>query len=795
MFKAVSMEADRHAIRRQRQVLLFLFLLCMSKAGSEPKRFSVAEEMKSGSFVGNVVKALELEMGELSKRGARVAFKEDKQYLQLNRETWDLFTKEKLDREELCGPTDSCVLPFQILLENPFQIFLAELLVRDINDHSPMFLDNEMLLKILESSPPGKTIRLDGAQDLDAGSNSLQNYTISPNSHFQVQIRARNDGRKYPELVLSKALDREELPEIRLTLTAIDGGSPPRSGSTQIRVLVVDVNDNIPEFERQNYEVRIPENCPPGTLVMEVHATDLDKGNNGEIFYAFSDASEDTRKTFKIHRSSGEISLIKTVDFETTQYYEIDIEATDGGGLSGKCTVLIHVIDLNDNLPKLIMSSFTNPIPENSPETVVAVFRVSDLDSGENGKVVCSIQNDLPFALKPSVEDFYTLVTEGTLDRENRAEYNITVTVMDLGSPRLKSEHNLTVLISDVNDNSPVFTQRTYRLYVQENNSPALHIGSVSASDRDSEINAKVTYSLLPPETEDLPLFSYISINSDNGHLYVLRSLDHEAIQAFQFTVRAVDGGSPSLSSEVLVHIMVEDENDNSPFVLYPLQNGTTPCNDLVPRTAEPGYLVAKVVAVDRDWGQNSWLSYQLLKTTDPGLFTLWAHNGEVRTARPISDRDAIKQKLLVIVKDYGQPPLSTEVTLNVLLVNGFSEPYMQFPDANKEEVQTDSLTFHLLISLASVSCLFLFSIIMFIAIHLWQRKKDASHGTFDPNCPFPGHFVEVSGTGTLSQNFQYEVCLTSGSETNEFKFLKPIIPRVPAQENRSVFERKTLHS
>ncbi|XP_044540964.1 protocadherin beta-11-like, partial [Gracilinanus agilis] len=330
---------------------------------------------------------------------------------------------------------------------------------------------------------------------------------------------------------------------------------------------------------------------------------------------------------------------------------------------------------------------------------------------------------------------------------------------------------------------------------LQENNSPALHIGSVSAKDRDSGINAKVTYSLLPPENGDLPLFSYISINSDNGHLYALRSLDYEALQAFQFTVIAADGGSPSLSSQALVEVVVQDMNDNSPFVLYPLQNGTAPCNDLVPRAAEPGYLVTKVVAVDRDWGQNSWLSYQLLKATDPGLFTVWAHNGEVRTARPISDRDAIKQRLLVLVKDNGQPPLSTAATLNVLLVDGFSEPYMQLPDALKEQVQTDSLTTYLVISLASVSFLFLVSVIIFIAIRLWKRKKDATDAAhFNSNGPFPGHLVDVSGTGTLSQNYQYEVCLTTGSATSEFKFLKPIIPTLPPAEGNGKDSTENPH-
>ncbi|XP_068963509.1 protocadherin beta-2-like [Petaurus breviceps papuanus] len=775
------MKCEGTMILRQRQVLFFFVLLGVSGAASEPEQFSVVEEMERGSFVGNVAKVLGLEVGDLSNRGARVVFKGNKEYLQLHPKTGDLLLREKLDREELCGPAEPCILPFKILLESPFQIVRAELMVEDINDHSPVFLDTEMVLKISENTSPGTVFVLETAQDLDVGNNNLLNYAISPNSLFHIQIRESSEGRRYPELVLDETLDREEQSEVTLIVTAVDGGVPPMSGTAQVRILVVDINDNAPVFTQSQYEVQIPEDTSIGSKVITVSATDLDVGNYGKISYTFLHASENIRKTFHLKEELGELYLKEKVDFELTQSYTINIQATDGGGLSGECTVIIQVIDLNDNPPELTMSSLTSPILENSLETVVAVFSVSDLDSGENGKMVCSIQDDLPFSLKLSVENFYTLVTEGALDRESRAEYNVTITVMDLGSPRLKSEHNITVLISDVNDNPPTFSQTAYKLYLQENNSPALHIGSVSASDRDSGINAQVTYSLLPPETGDVPLFSYISINSDNGHLYALRSLDYEAIQAFQFTVRAADGGSPSLSSQVLVQVLVEDENDNSPFVLYPLQNGTAPCNDLVPRAAEPGYLVTKVVAVDRDWGQNSWLSYQLLKATDPGLFTLWSHNGEVRTARPISDRDTIKQKLLVLVKDNGQPPLSTVATLNVLLVDGFSEPYMQFPEVPMEQVQTDSLTTYLVISLVSVSLLFLVSVIMFIAIHLWKKRRDATDGgNFNPNGPFPGHLVDVCGTETVSQLYQYEVCLTSGSGTSEFKFLKPIIPTFP---------------
>ncbi|XP_043845814.1 protocadherin beta-16-like [Dromiciops gliroides] len=774
------METTAGKTQWNRQVIFFIVALLLSEASSETGEFSVAEEMESGSFVANVVKALGLEVGELYARGSRVASNHNKQFLQLDQKTGDLFLSEKLDREELCGPTEPCVLPFQILLENPLQFFRAELQVRDINDHSPTFPDPDILLRISESTTLGTAFPLKIAQDLDVGINSLQNYTISLNSHFLLHIHTRSDGRKIPELVLNKALDREEQPELTLTLTAMDGGSPMRSGTAQVRVTVVDVNDNPPLFVQSRYQVQILENSPIGSLVVTVYARDLDSGINGDITYALFQASDEVSQTFGIDPVSGEIRLKKQVDFEAIQKYEVDIEATDIGALSGKCTVLVQVMDLNDNSPELTMLSLTSLIPENVPESVVAVFSIRDRDSGENGRMICSIQEDLPFSLKPHLGNFYSIITEGALDRESRSDYNITITVMDLGFPRLKTEHNITVFISDINDNPPVFIQTVYTLYLRENNTPALHIGSISASDRDSGTNAKVTYSLQPPETGDLPLFSYISINSDNGHLYALRSLDYEAIQTLQFTVRATDGGSPALSSQALVQIVVQDENDNSPFVLYPLQNGTTPCNDLVPKTAEPGYLVTKVVAVDQDSGQNSWLSYQLLKATDPGLFTVWAHNGEVRTARPISDRDAIKQRLLVLVKDNGQPPLTIVSTLNVLLVDGFSEPFVKLPDEPKDEPQTDSLTVYLIISLVSVSFLFLVSVILFISIRLW-RKGDALEGDrLEPNCQFSGHLVDVNGTGTLSQSYQYEVCLTTGSGNTDFRFLKPINHNLP---------------
>uniref|UniRef100_G1QC44 Protocadherin beta 16 n=1 Tax=Myotis lucifugus TaxID=59463 RepID=G1QC44_MYOLU len=769
--------------RRQRQVLVFFVLLSMSGVCADLGPYSVMEETERGFFVGNLGKDLGLGLTEMSSRGARIISQGHKEHLQLKVQTGDLLINEKLDREELCGSTEPCVLHFQVLMENPLEIFQAELRVEDINDHSPVFTEREMILKIPENSPLGMAFPLSNALDLDVGSNSVQNYKISPNPHFQVLTHNRSAGRKYPELVLDKELDREEEPEIALTLTALDGGSPPRYGTTLVRIEVVDINDNAPEFGQPLYQVHIPENSNAGSLVVTLSARDIDSGANGKIVYSLFQPSEDISKTLEVNPMTGEIRLRKQVDFETVRSYEVFIKATDGGGLSGKCTLLLQVVDVNDNAPEVTVSALTSPIPENSPETVVAVFSVSDPDSGDNGKTISTIQDGLPFLLKPSVKNFYTLVTKRALDREERAQYNITITVTDMGTPRLKTQHNITLLVSDVNDNAPAFTQTSYTLFLRENNSPALHIGSVSATDRDAGANAQLTYSLLPPRDPQLPLASLVSINADNGHLFALRALDFEALQAFEFRVGATDRGSPALSSQALVRVQVLDANDNAPFVLYPLQNGSAPCTELVPRAAEPGYLVSKVVAVDADSGQNAWLSFQLLKATEPGLFGVWAHNGEVRTARLLSERDAAKHRLLVLVKDNGEPALSASVTLHVLLVDGFSQPYLPLPEAAADQAQADPLTVYLVIALASVSSLFLFSVLAFIAVRLCRRSRAAWVGGCSvPEGHFPGHLVDVTGTGTLSQSYQYEVCLTGGSGTSEFKFLKPILPNIQEQ-------------
>uniref|UniRef100_A0A8C2P1D5 Cadherin domain-containing protein n=1 Tax=Capra hircus TaxID=9925 RepID=A0A8C2P1D5_CAPHI len=658
------MEASRKLVCKQRQVFFFFLFLHLALAGFEFRRYSVEEEAEGSSFVTNLAKDLGLGQGELFRRGARVISKGNKLYLQLDQESGDLLLNKKLDREELCGQTEPCALRFQVLLENPLEFFQAELQVIDINDHTPVFMDGDMLLKISENSLPGTTFPLKNAQDMDVGQNNVENYIISPNSYFRVLTRKRSDGRKYPELVLDKVLDREEEAELRLTLTAQDGGSPPRSGTAHVYIEVVDINDNAPEFEQPFYRVKIPEDSPKGFLVVKVSATDVDIGVNGEISYSFSQASEDISKTFEINAMTGEIRLKKQLDFEKTQSYEVSIEASDPGSLSGKCTVLVQVVDVNDNAPEVTMSAFTGQIPENLPETVVAVFSVSDLDSEENGKVSCSIQYDLPFLLKSSMENFYTLVTERPLDRETRAEYNITITVTDLGAPRLKTEHNITV-VKDINDHSPVFNEREIILKIPENSPTGTAFPLSNALDLDVGSNNIQNYTISPNFH-----FRVITHNRSDGRKYpelVLdKELDREEEPEISLTLTALDGGSPPRYGTAQVRIEVVDINDNAPQfqqLLYEVH---------IPENSPVGSLVVTVSAIDVDSGLYGKISYTFFQPSEDISKTLEVNpeTGEIRLRKQIDFETVLSYEVDVKATDGGGLSGKCTLLLQVVDVN-----------------------------------------------------------------------------------------------------------------------------
>nr|DAA06585.1 TPA_inf: protocadherin beta 8 [Anolis carolinensis] len=781
---------------RIKQGLCFLLFLCVTDVLCVSIHYSVPEEKKTGSLVANVLKDLKLGVRELSARRAQLVSETSKQYFRLDTHTGNLLISEKIDREALCGQTEPCLLVSQIVLQNPLKIYSIEIKIEDVNDNAPKFSKNDFQFGIPENVPPNTRFPLESAQDEDLGENSIQNYTLSPNEHFQLGVESNTDGSKYVTLILEKALDREKEPHLGLTLTAIDGGVPQRTGTSQINVNVLDINDNFPEFTQSEYKAILKENCLRDTLVSRVEARDLDFGSNAQITYSFHRMPKKIHNLFNLNEMTGEITVLGEIDYEKETNYEMTIQATDGGGLSGHCKLLVEVEDVNDNAPEISVISINSPLPEDSPlETLVVLFSVKDQDSGENGQILCSVDMNLPFVLKVTTNHFYQLVIQSSLDREKVQDYNVTITAMDRGSPRLTSTRVIHVQISDVNDNPPVFEKSFFEMQVQENNIPGLLIGSVQAVDLDTEQNAKLSYSLLPGNIGGGPVASYVSINSETGNMYALRSMDYEKIKDFKVTVKTTDSGNPPMSSDVIVHVIVTDENDNAPFFLYPLQNSTHPCNELLPKMAEAGYLITKLVAVDGDSGQNSWLSYELLKATDPGLFSIGAQNGEVKTRRPLTERDASKQRLVIAVRDNGVPPQTSTAMLNILLVDGFSDPYLKVVDVRQQEPENEgTLTMYLVICLATVSFVFLLCIVSFVGIKMCKKDHGSSFIVAPPHFPpaIPENCTD-SQSGSLSRNFPYDVCLTNGSLSSEFRFLRPLIPvfsvadpNIPVNHNSS---------
>ncbi|NWU87367.1 PCDB4 protein, partial [Onychorhynchus coronatus] len=764
----------------KRQVILFILCFYVCQSGAETLRYSLPEEMERDSFVANIANDLGIPVSQLAARKARVVSEGSEQLFRLNQNSGVLTAKESLDREEICPQSDTCTLVFKIFFENPLQLIRGEVEIRDVNDNSPVFPENEMVLKILETASPGSRFPLESAQDKDVGSNGLQNYSLGSNPHFSLAIGTRKDGVKYVELVLQRQLDREEQGELNLLLTAIDGGSPPKSGTAQVRIVVVDANDNIPAFDREVYEVRLAENSPQEQLVVRVAAVDPDEGSYGEVHYSFTQTSERSRQLFQLDPATGEIRVAGKLDFEEAKTHKMVVKATDGGGLSAHCKVQVEVLDMNDNAPEIALTSLTASIPEDAPpRTVVALFSVRDRDSGDNGRTECSIDADLPFSLTPTFDNFYELRTNAALDRESAAldrestaQYNITITATDWGRTRLSSRENIFVQISDVNDNPPEFTQKIYTMSVTENNSPMLRIGSVNATDADAGKNARVNYALVRQKGKEQP---ELSVNAENGDVYILRPLDYEKVRAFEVPVSASDGGSPPLSAQALLRVVVQDQNDNAPVVLHPPPDSSA-AGELVPRWATSGYLVAKVVAVDADAGQNAWLSYELAKATEPGLFRVGLHSGEVRTARAVTERDAPRQRLVVLVRDRGHPPRSATASLAVALVDGFSEAHLRVSEEAPATDPDEPLTLYLIASLTCVSALFLATAVAAVVVKV-RRSRRSETETLPT---FPTIATE-SSAGSLPRSYLYDVCFAAGTVNSEFRFLRPLFPCFPA--------------
>ncbi|XP_015205228.2 protocadherin alpha-7-like isoform X21 [Lepisosteus oculatus] len=732
--------------------LHFTFLFFLWERTSADIRYSIQEEAKQGTFIANIAKDLGINVNSLTDRRFRIVSVSKQELFQVNLKDGSLFVNDIIDREELCSRNAHCYINLKAVIENPLEIHHVIIDIEDINDHSPSFPDQHKRLEISESSFPGARFQLEGAHDPDVGLNALRFYKLSQNEHFELKVEDLSEDSKIPILVLQKPLDREHIPVHNLQLTAFDGGNPQRSGALNITVIVLDINDNAPVFDQQKYSVTLRENVPLGTFVVRVNASDLDDDINGEVEYSFGSTFRSrVSELFDLDSKTGEVRVKGMIDFEEKRAYEINIQASDKGlvPLVTHCNVFVKIEDVNDNRPEIDVTSLFSLIPEDArPGTAIALIGVTDLDSGKNGEIVCSLDENQPFDLKStSQENFYSLVTKRHLDREAVPQYDITVTARDLGTPSLSSHKTISVELSDVNDNSPTFSQDPYTLYLFENNVPGASVFSVTAYDPDQNENAHVSYSL---GNEFVEIISFLNINPDNGNIYALKSFDFEHVKNFKFHVIAKDSGIPCLSSNVTVNVFILDQNDNVPVILSPLSaNGSAETVE-IHRNVNAGYLVTKVRAYDADIGYNAWLSFSLLQATDPSLFSLERYTGEIRTLRSITETDSSEHKLIIQVKDNGNVSLSVTATILMTIVESMES--FAVSDVNNAAKSQDgnNLTFYLIVTLGSVSFLFVISVLTLVTMQCC-RSRDY-FGKYSPDT----NYAEVSGNGTLCHSIQY---------------------------------------
>uniref|UniRef100_A0A452U9F6 Protocadherin alpha 13 n=1 Tax=Ursus maritimus TaxID=29073 RepID=A0A452U9F6_URSMA len=724
-------------------LLLSLLLLAVWEPGSGQVHYSVPEEAKHGTFVGRIAQDLGLELAELVPRLFRVASKGHGDLLEVNLQNGILFVNSRIDREELCGRSLECSIHLEVIVDRPLQVFHVEVEVKDINDNPPVFPESKKRLVIAESRPPETRFPLDGASDADIGVNSALTYRIDPNEYFVLDTRNNREQTSSLSLVLRKSLDREQIQEHSLLLTANDGGKPELTGTVQLLITVLDVNDNAPEFDQYIYKVTVLENAFNGTLVIKLNATDPDDGTNGDIIYSFRrPVSPAVLYAFIINPNNGEIRTRGKLDFEEKKLYEISVEAIDKGNIpmAGHCTILVEILDINDNTPEITITSLSLPVREDAQVgTVIALISVSDRDSGANGRVTCSLIPHVPFKLVSTFKNYYSLVLDSTLDRESVANYVLVVTARDGGSPSLSATASVSVEVADVNDNAPAFAQPEYTVFVKENNPPGCHIFTVSARDADAQENALVSYSLVERRVGERALSSYVSVHAESGKVYALQPLDHEELELLQFQVSARDAGVPPLGSNVTLQVFVLDENDNAPALL-------------------------------------------------PRPFRVALYTGEISTTRTLDEADSARQRLLVLVKDHGEPALTATATVLLSLVESGQAPKASsrvLAGAAGAEAALVDVNVYLIVAICAVSSLLVLTLLLYTALRCSAPPTEGACGPGKPTLVCSS----AVGSWSYSQQRRQRVCSGEGPPKTDLMAFSPSLPPL------TVLSFKVLHS
>ncbi|XP_078809906.1 protocadherin-7-like isoform X2 [Oryzias latipes] len=570
---------------------------------------------------------------------------------------------------------------------------LLRVSITDVNDNGPQFERSTYEAEITENAPPGTPVLQVRASDRDIGVNGQVEYVFGAATESVRRLLRLDEATGW--LSVLHRIDREDVTQLRFTVTARDRGQPPRTDRTTVVLSVRDENDNVPVVDIRKIgrilvrdgAALVPENVLVDTPVALVQVSDRDQGENGAVTCTVvgdvpftlkpagetvlpplpaDEALDKNKKKYFLHTSA-------LLDYEATKEYSVTIVAVDSGSpsLSSNSSLMVRVVDINDHAPAFAQSIVEVHFAENnSPGERVVTVVATDADSGKNAEVVYILDpaSNGPFYIDADNGDIRA--TE-VLDREQRDRYELRVIAKDKGIPPLQGSATVVVQVTDRNDNAPKFVQEIFTFYVKENllaNSP---VGMVTVTDADEGENAELSLFIemdgadtKKVEGGDGEKEELFSIENNTGTIFSSASFDREKLSTYTFRVRAVDGGEPRKTATATVSLFVTDENDNAPEITSPANESYT----LLPPASSARTIVRTVTATDLDSGQNADLRYALVGGNPFRLFEIGNTNGVITLAEPLERRHKGLHRLVVRVNDSGIPSLCATTLVHVFI-------------------------------------------------------------------------------------------------------------------------------
>nr|XP_057945706.1 protocadherin-20 [Doryrhamphus excisus] len=648
--------------------------------------YRIKEGLPKGTFIGAIGVDLNLDFTVDPPYLFSLAQKRvSEQYVTLDNTTGEFFTSAtEIDRETLCpdnSDRQGCFLSMDVFVlpQQYFQLIKVKVVIEDVNDNRPKFPVDEILLSVPENTQINSRYAVEqSAVDPDLGLHGVQTYwLVNDFGVFTLDVEENEGGELTPFLIVTELLDRETQAEYITDIIAEDGGTPPLLGAATLKIVILDVNDNCPQFTESYLNVTLHGNSTKGTHLARLHAFDPDLGDNAQINYAYSErVPRETRSLFHLNRTTGVIKLADKIDTGTAMFYKLTVLANGPGCIPAVATVAVHIIKVLLGppavVPRYIASEKDGVVRLKESEPVfspIAFFTVKNINV--NQRVDCHLEGTGPFRIGPYqlLTNEYLLETTEPLDYEMTKEYDLIVVAENGRGLVIKTF--LKVQILDENDNAPVFQQSSVEVFLDENNPPNTYLTQLHATDQDSGSQGEVVY-LLGGDAPGMFL-----IDSVTGILTVTTSLDREEKETYRFIVRAVDQGTPRRESIATVVVTVQDRNDNSPRFINKDFTFFVPENF-------PGYGEIGVLSVmDADLGKNGWVALSILNGSD--IFMIDTGRGTLRAKTSLDREQQGTYQLWIEAVDGGEPALSSVTMVTVLLLDvNDNPPIVLFPQSNQ---------------------------------------------------------------------------------------------------------------